>query len=143
MFVDGPSVVIGGREAALLEQLFDLDEYRARCRGNDAGLDRALNDLHRAAVAFRSGAATSGSTSASAGGAEVGAVSDLSEVTPVGRTSFLSASDVAVLADCSARAVRLAATENRLNGSRRHGEWCFDQSDVDEWLAQRRTTKAA
>ncbi len=125
-------MVVPARVALVLERAFDFNKLRVRLRGHDAEVDDVLLALHVAALRFTEAAAgelpANGSTLARS-----------SEV-PAGLT-MMTASDVADVAECTGRAVTLAATEHRLDGVKLGGCWMFRVDEVAAWAATRRRSR--
>lgn len=139
---DGPVVVLPAREAAVLYQRLGIDELRRSVRGRDVGLDAVLLSWSaiaeqyieqlRAAAAGSAVGIVESSTRGSSGAAEVG--SQQVRKSPDDRP--MTTTEAAVFADCTDRAVRLAAAEGRLRGVRDgRGRWLFDPNDVAAWAA--------
>ena len=124
-------MVVPGWVCSYLEQLFDLSSLRKRQRGQNTEFDDVLMAMHTAHLLTQKAEVerlTSGmSGSAIARQAEVRSPS-----------SVMSCSQVADAADCTNRAVRLAATSGRLVGTKNgEGRWVFAADDVAAWTAAR------
>lgn len=120
--IDSPGLFVPARVAALLEPLIDA----GRLRVHDAQLDAVLRDLAVVAAAYRE--RTSVARKFPGAAAEVG-----------GRWSgeLLTADDVAAEHNVTPHAVRLAARERRLRGSRDGSGWRFHRDDVEAWASTR------
>lgn len=131
--VEGPSVLVPARVAALLERELKLDALRVRVRGRDRELDLILLAWHavsaqwlgeqRDQACFRSGGNVFG---------------ELRK-----QPDHWSTEEVAALADCRTRTVTAAATAGRLVGEQVAGRWQFRPEDVAHWRATRKRGAAA
>ena len=124
-------MVVPGWVCSYLEQLLDLSSLRKRVRGKSTQLDDVLMAIH-AAHLLTNKAEVARLTSGDAGSA----VARQAEVrSPL---SVMSCSQVADAADCTDRAVRLAAASGRLVGTKNgEGRWVFAANDVAAWTATR------
>lgn len=110
----------------MFENRFELHKLRAAVRGKDQELDDTLLAIRLAAMSYVATAESQLPIDRKrvAEGAEV--VGD-----------WLSTTQVAVVADCDERTVRLAASEARLIGEKFDGQWRFTQHDAIRWMATR------
>ncbi len=127
--VDGPVVVIPAKIALLLERTLKLDELRIRVRGHNAEIDDVLSAWHAVAMQYTDEVSASDPGSRNDRPPEAGRESTQKPLT---------AQQVADRAGVADRAIRLAASEGRLNGRYDGGQWRFDPIDVAAYLATRR-----
>jgi excisionase family DNA binding protein len=116
----GEVVVVPARVAAWLDRNAGLDRLRIDHRGADAELDAVLCALRLAALVWRS----------SACGTSVA-------VAPEPGASWLSTGEVAAALGITARGVRKAIAEGRLQATREDGRWRVAREDVEQWRAAR------
>jgi excisionase family DNA binding protein len=124
----GPSVIVPGRLAAMLEARCDLSGLRTRIRGLDPEASAVLESLHVAALMWR----TSSTGSSVAPAAEVAASS-----------TWLSTTQAAAVAGVTPRAVRLAAEEGRLEAVQVGKAWRVSREDLAHWQAARQAARRA
>ena len=127
--VEGPAVIVPARVAVMLEYRLPLDDLRVQVRGKDVELDAVLLALHTAALMY---VEATRDELTSAVGSGVAAVSEVPA-----RSTVMTTSEVACTADCTTRAVTLAAVKEQLLGAKRDGRWWFEIDDVAAWVATR------
>jgi hypothetical protein len=129
--VRSDSVVVPARVALVLEKTFDFAALRIHARGRDAEVAEVLFALHDVASQYALESAMD--LPASDAGSST---PEAAEAAP--SSGPMTTTDVATRAGCSDRAVRLAADQGRLAGTRSAGRWQFDPTDVALWLASRK-----
>lgn len=117
----GDVVLVPARVAAWLMHSTRLRELRSQVRGADAEVDSVLIALSVAAECWSTSAAGSKSAPRSEDGRQ-----------------WLSTTKASDVLGISARAVRLAIAEGRLEAENLDGRWRMTRDSVDEFAATRR-----
>ncbi|GIF16214.1 helix-turn-helix domain-containing protein [Actinoplanes teichomyceticus] len=123
--LDGPTVVVPGRIAALLVKRARLDELRLTLRGIDGELDSVLEAIVLAGAAWRRHRT----------GSDHG--TDLEKRPDHGSDSVLTTADAAALLSMSDRGVRRAITDGRLPAQRAGDVWLINREDVEHFRSAR------
>jgi excisionase family DNA binding protein len=119
----GEVVVVPARVAAWLMKYAHLDRLRAQVRGADPEVDSVLVALTVAGMHWRTSA--TGSTRAP-------------EAEVVAPSPWMGTTQVADSLGITARAVRLAISEERLPAESVDGRWLIRREDVEHYRASRR-----
>jgi hypothetical protein len=126
--LDGPVAILDGRVCAELNRLLGLAEVRARVRGRDPVLDRALLSMHLAALAAGSCA---GATNPAPTSQPMPASNHDSTVGP---------SAAATIIGITPSGVRKAIAEKRLPAELVDGRWRIARDDLAAYPAARKET---
>lgn len=121
--VEGPAVVVPARIAAILERHADLSGLRVRTRGVDPEATAVLEALHVAALQWR------GSATGTEEAAEAEPATDSKR--------WLSTGEAADLVGVTARAIRKAIDEGRLEAVKVGGRKRISREDLEHYRAAR------
>ena len=121
---DGPAVVISARTAAWLERYAGLSALSVRVRGTDPEISAHLEHIRYAALAWR-GSAT---------GTE-----EAVKPEPAASSEWLSTGQAADLSGVTARGIRKAIAQGRLEAVEVGGRYRISREDLEHY----RATKAA
>lgn len=124
--LDGPTVTVPARVAALLLRRTDLGAYARDHRGEDPETDQVLVALRLAAAAWLAAAGSDCGPSLVADGA-----------VEASSARQLSTGHAAKLLGITERSVRRAVTQGRLRATPLGGRWVLTPEDVEHFRAQR------
>lgn len=120
---NGPAVMVPARVAAWLDVHAKLSSLRVRTRGSDSEVDAVLVALRVAALEWRT----------SATGSEVEPEPEVRRES----SQWLSTGQAAGLLGMSARGVRLAISEGRLEAQQVAGRYRISRANVEHYRAAR------
>jgi len=120
---DGPAVVISARTAAWLERYAGLSALRVRVRGTDPEISAHLEHIRFAAMSWR--------------GSATGTTDDTEAEPDTESGQWLSTGQAAGIAGVTARSIRKAIAEDRLEAVNVGGRYRISREDLEHYRAAR------